>query len=564
MHARIGALLVAFTLAVAGLATAQETTSGSIAGQVLDAQGLGVPGATVTITSEQGTKDYVTDAEGRFFAPFLQPGVYDARIQLSGFAPIEQRMIQVRLGQRVTLTDLTMRVGGLTETVQVQASAPVVDITSTTAGGVLNSDMLRSLPVGRNFTDTLYMVPGVSNSSGVGQANPSISGASGLENAYIVDGVNITNPGYGGVGSYSITFGSLGSGVTTEFIRETQVKTAGFEAEYGQATGGVVNVVTKSGTNVFRGSVLGYTKTGALEAGWKQMDSLNGTVNVTATTNWDAGVGGGGRIIRDRLFFYGTIDRLQETHTFTAPTGFPLASLGEVDRKRSTTSYAGKLTWQQSTAHRFDVSVFGDPSKGAQGPQRAASSTGNALLAADTGRFSELEYGTHSQTGRYDGILRNSWLLEGLISRSSNNTIEIPALQQHQYTDTTVTPNLRFGGLGAYDKEQPGTNVQLQLKSTNIVEAAGNHQIRYGVAYEEHRFHSRGGADRSAVYVAERDGHARRRLGHHPSRPDVWQDLPRDARQLRTVPEHDAGVLQLLPAGHVADGTTHVASRPPL
>ena len=493
MYARIGALLVAFTLAVTGFAGAQETTSGSIAGLVLDAQGLGVPGATVTITSEQGTKDYVTDAEGRFFAPFLQPGVYDARIQLSGFAPIEQRMIQVRLGQRVTLTDLTLRVGGLTETVQVQASAPVVDITSTTAGGVLNSDMLRSLPVGRNFTDTLYMVPGVSNSSGVGQANPSISGASGLENAYIVDGVNITNPGYGGVGSYSITFGSLGSGVTTEFIRETQVKTAGFEAEYGQATGGVVNVVTKSGTNVFRGSVFGYTKTGALEAGWKQMDSLNGTVNVTATTNWDAGVGGGGRIIRDRLFFYGTIDRLQETHTFTAPTGFPLASLGEVDRKRSTTSYAGKLTWQQSTAHRFDVSVFGDPSKGAQGPQRAASSTGNALLAADTGRFSELEYGTHSQTGRYDGILRNSWLLEGLISRSSNNTIEIPALQQHQYTDTTVTPNLRFGGLGAYDKEQPGTNVQLQLKSTNIVEAAGNHQIRYGVAFENIDFIRAGG-----------------------------------------------------------------------
>ncbi len=139
MHARIGALLVALTLAVTGLATAQETTSGSIAGQVLDAQGLGVPGATVTITSEQGTKDYVTDAEGRFFAPFLQPGVYDARVELSGFAPIEQRMIQVRLGQRVTLTDLTMRVGGLTETVQVQASAPVVDITSTTAGGVLTA-----------------------------------------------------------------------------------------------------------------------------------------------------------------------------------------------------------------------------------------------------------------------------------------------------------------------------------------------------------------------------------------------------------------------------------------
>ena len=493
MYARISAFLVVFALAVTGLAVAQETTSGSIAGQVVDAQGLAVPGATVTITSDEGTKNYVTDTEGRFFAPFLTPGMYDVRIELSGFVPIEQRMIQVRLGQRATLTDLTMRVGGLTETVEVLASSPVVDITSTTAGSVLNSDMLRSLPVGRSFTDTLYMVPGVSNSSGAGQANPSIGGASGLENAYIVDGVNITNAGYGGVGSYSIIFGSLGSGVTTEFIRETQVKTAGFEAEYGQATGGVINVVTKSGTNVFRGSIFGYSKPGALEAGWKQLNSPNGTVNVTATTNWDAGVGGGGRIIRDRLFFYGTIDRLQETNTYLAPEGFPLRSLGEVDRKRSTTSYAGKLTWQQTTAHRFDLSVFGDPSKGEQGPQRAASNTGNALIASDQARFSELEYGTHSQTGRYDGILRNNWLLEGLISRAANNTIERPAVNQHQYTDTTVTPNRRFGGLGAFDLEQPGENVQYQVKSTNIVEAAGNHQFRYGFAFEDINFTRAGG-----------------------------------------------------------------------
>ena len=74
-------------------------------------------------------------------------------------------------------------------------------------------------------------VPGVSDSSGVGQANPSIAGASGLDNAYVVDGVNITNAGFGGVGTYSIVFGSLGTGVTTDFIQETQVKTAGFEAE---------------------------------------------------------------------------------------------------------------------------------------------------------------------------------------------------------------------------------------------------------------------------------------------------------------------------------------------
>jgi hypothetical protein len=491
MHARISAFLVAFALAVTGLAAAQETTSGSIAGQVLDAQGAAVPGATVTITSEQGAKVYVTDGEGRFFAPYLQPGIYDVRIELSGFAPIEQKAIQVRLGQRMTLTDLTLKVGGLTEVVTVQAASPIVDVTSTTAGSVLNSDMLKMLPVGRNFTDTLYMVPGVSNSSGVGQANPSISGASGLENSYIVDGVNITNSGYGGVGSYSIIFGSLGSGVTTEFIRETQVKTAGFEAEFGQATGGVVNVVTKSGTNVFHGSGFGYTKPEQLEASWKQLQTPNGTVNTTGTTNWDAGVGGGGRLIRDKAFFYGTVDYIERSRTLIAPKGFPLESLGEVTQKRHTTSYAGKLTWQQTTAHRIDFSVFGDPSKGENGPQRVES-----LLAVNTARFSELEkYGTHSQTGRYDGILRNNWLLEGVVSRASNNTIEKPSVNEHAYTDTTVVPTRRSGGLGAFDERQPGENVQFQVKSTNILDtgSAGNHQLRYGFLYEDVNFIRQGG-----------------------------------------------------------------------
>ena len=494
MYARISALLLALVVVMTGVATAQEITSGSFAGQVLDTQGAAVPGATVTITGEEGTKTFVTDGEGRFFAPFLTPGTYTVRIELSGFAPIE-RMVVARLGQRMTLADLELRVGGLTEVVQVSAAPPVVDVSTTTAGGILNSDVLRHLPVGRGLTDVLYMVPGVSDSSGVGRANPSIAGASGLENAYIVDGVNIANSGYGGIGSYSIVHNSLGSGVTSDFIRETQVKTAGFEAEFGQATGGVVNVVTKSGTNLFHGGAFGHMRPDALEASWKQIQTPNGTVNTTASTSFDVGVGAGGRIIENRLFFYSTYNYVEDRRSFIAPEGFPLRSLGEVERKRYSHSYAGKLSLQQGSNHRVDLSAFGDPSKGPNGPQRAASRTGNALLAADTARFSELtKYGTHSQTGRYDGILSSSWLLEASLSRSSNNFIETPAVNQHQYTDSTVTPTRRFGGLGAFDIEQPGVNVQYQVKSTNILDAGagGNHQIRYGISFEDISF-TRGG-----------------------------------------------------------------------
>src|SRR5262249_3961613 len=159
-----------------------------------------------------------------------------------------------------------------------------------TVGGTLDSETLKRLPVGRNFTETLYLVPGVSSSGGVGRANPSVSGASGLENSYVVDGVNITNTGYGGAGSYSIVFGALGSGVTTDFIKETQVKTAGFEAEYGESTGGVVNVVTQSGTNTFHGSVFGYFRPQSLEASYKQLATPNGNLNTTGHTQYDFGV----------------------------------------------------------------------------------------------------------------------------------------------------------------------------------------------------------------------------------------------------------------------------------
>ena len=112
----------------------------------------------------------------------------------------------------------------------------------------------------RRLSDTLYLAPGVSSGGGTGRANPSVSGASGLDNQYLVDGVNITNPGYGALGSYSIVLGSLGNGVTFDFIQEVQVKTAGYEAQYGQATGGVVSVVTKSGSNSLRGTLFGYTQ----------------------------------------------------------------------------------------------------------------------------------------------------------------------------------------------------------------------------------------------------------------------------------------------------------------
>jgi carboxypeptidase family protein/TonB-dependent receptor-like protein len=479
-------LVWALLLVVAsfGLASAQETTSGSLTGTVIDAQGAPIPGATITITSAEGPKTSVTDSNGRFFAPYLTPGRYAVKVELTGFSPLEQKNIDVRLGQRLDLGNLALKVGGLQEVVEVVGAAPVVDSSSTTTGGVLDSETLKRLPVGRNFTDALYLVPGVSDSSGVGRANPSIAGASGLDNNYVVDGVNISNTGFGGVGTYSIVFGSLGTGVTTDFIKETQVKTGGFEAEYGQATGGVVNVVTQSGTNAFHGALYGYARPYSLTSDYQQLESPNGTVNIAGDQNVDFGLSLGGPVIKNKLFFFGAFNPQYQNRRFTAPPSFPLASLGEVERKRRILSYAGKLSWQATSNHRFDASFFGDPSSGANGPQRTT-----ALLANSKTRFSQLEsYGGHQQSLRYDGIITRSWLVEASFARSTNSINEIPEVNEWQVRDTTVTPNRSSGGIGFYDRGGVGKNLQYQLKSTHIFSAGGQHQIRYGAAFEDITF----------------------------------------------------------------------------
>jgi acyl dehydratase len=137
MYVRICGLFVVLTLAAAGVAAAQETT-GTISGRIVDPQGLAVPGATVTLTGSQGTRTVVTGTEGRFSAPFLTPGTYTVRAELSGFRPVEQRNVNVSLGQTLDL-DLQLAVGGLAETVQVEAAAPIIDTRSATVGTVLGS-----------------------------------------------------------------------------------------------------------------------------------------------------------------------------------------------------------------------------------------------------------------------------------------------------------------------------------------------------------------------------------------------------------------------------------------
>ena len=462
---------------IAAMVDAQETT-GAIAGRIVDAQHLALPGVAVTAVGPQGSKTAMSDNQGRFTVPFLTPGAYTVRCELPGFESIERSEIQVRLGQTLEIA-LTMQVGALAEKVHVASTTPAIDTTTTTIGATLDSGTLSRLPVGRRFSDTLYLAPGVSTGGTVGDANPSVEGSSGLENQYVVDGVNITNGGYGALGSYSIVFGSLGNGTPYDFMEQVQVKTGGYGAEFGQATGGVINVVTKSGSNALKGSAFAYARPHGLESAYDTVQSVEGTVNTVASRLSDAGATVGGPLVRDRLFFFGAIDPQWQTTTFNAPQGFPLEALGGVDRDRRITNYAAKATLQAGPGHRVDASFFGDPATGAMGAQRTS-----ALLKQTTSGYSALDYGGHNQTVHYDGVVNARFLVDASFGRALNRILETPSVDEWQVTDFRVTPRVASGGLGFYEAGNRSDSWQVQAKATSVVSGGGQHLVRYGFDFE--------------------------------------------------------------------------------
>jgi hypothetical protein len=185
---------------------------------------------------------------------------------------------------------------------------------------------------------------------------------------------------------------------------------------------------------------------------------------------------------------------------------FPFAALGGVDRNRRINAYAGKLTAQINSSNRLDVSVFGDPSKGEAGLQRTSALRRLAYPGAPgttsiEGGFSELEYGAHNQSVRYDGIFGSRWLVEGSIAHSDQKFHETPSVNDWIYTDvrtfvgpacgltgTAVCPQGTTGGLGFFENND-GKNKQYAAKSTNIFNAGGSHEVRYGVQFEDIDFH---------------------------------------------------------------------------
>ncbi|MDP2053900.1 MAG: carboxypeptidase regulatory-like domain-containing protein, partial [Acidobacteriota bacterium] len=284
---------------------------GSIEGVVRDASGAVLPGATVEATANGVVSATVTDAVGLYRFPSLPPGNYRVSANLQGFVAREVVEVRVGLGQ-MKKVDFALPLAGVAETVTVTAQTPLVDVRSTSRQANIRAEQVELLPKGRDFTTMVTQAPGANQESKLGGI--SIDGASAGENRYIIDGIETTN----------LVSGTSGKRLISDFVEEVQVKSSGYTAEFGGATGGVINAMTKSGTNEMHGSgIFNY-----------QSSSLAGSPTPTLRRNLvnddiaeyitypkddekrtEPGFTLGGPLVRDRAWFFGAYLPVMETTT---------------------------------------------------------------------------------------------------------------------------------------------------------------------------------------------------------------------------------------------------------
>jgi Carboxypeptidase regulatory-like domain/TonB-dependent Receptor Plug Domain len=305
MRTRVFATLLAIAL-LALPAAAQEQT-GSITGVVKDSTGAVLPGATVEARSPSavGVSSAVSDAEGRYRLPALPPGTYEVTASLQGFVSAKITDAVLTLGKELKI-ELTLRLAGVSETVNVTAGSPLIDVKQNAAYATIERQTIERIPKGRDFSTVLRQAPGAQDESKSGGTQ--IDGASGSENRWIIDGMDTTQ----------LQNGTQGKTMLLDFVQEVQVKSSGYNAEFGGATGGVINVLTKSGSNAFHGSAGTYFNNDATQGALRpsvrfnpQHTSVTETGMVTRDddfSTWSPVGDIGGPILRDKLWFYGGVN----------------------------------------------------------------------------------------------------------------------------------------------------------------------------------------------------------------------------------------------------------------
>jgi len=456
---RMRRLLVLILAALAPLTAAParaQGTTGSLIGTVKDTQGGVLAGAAVTISSASligGPKVTHTGPDGRFAFVKLDPGAYDVRCELEGFKSEEINGVQVALDRAAEVLP-RLEVGRLSESLTVTTDVPVVDATRAGVSVVYPLDYLERAALGsggRTYQSVIGRTPGADNGNG----NPHVFGSTDNENAYYIDGIDTTDP-------VTATFST---NLNFDAIQEISFQTAGYAAEYGRATGGVVNVVTKSGGNQFSGTFdMRYNDTSFDENGRHFNRDLDKTELLRPSATL------GGRLVRDRLWFFVAGEYIERQST---PTGSVLTA----DRKGG--DYLGKLTWQIDPSWHGVAKYYAAP---------FTIDNFNANVGVTPATASQQRQPIHLFQAEINGVLTPRSLFEAqggvhraeidLVPQSGN--LDLPGIiDQATSTSSSNYPNYQFSHR---DRDE------LQAAVTEFLDRfAGSHEVKLGAGYSNLR-----------------------------------------------------------------------------
>ena len=408
-------LAVALMLCVAAGAAAQGNPTGTIRGQVVDPDDLPLPGVTVTATSPalQGARSTVTSANGDFIIPFLPAGDYVVSVELEGFQA-QKRTIAVAMADTQPMS-IKLAIASVQESVTVTGTAQTEVLTTSTVAATYRKDNLERLPIGRALNDAVLLAPGVTPTGPSG--NIIMSGAMSFETQYLVNGVVINENLRGQALPLFIE----------DAVQETKVSTASISAEYGRFGGGVVNMITKSGGNIFSGSF----RTTFLNDAWRSLTPHPTDKTVNKITPVYEGTLGG-PIFRDKLWFFGALryTKPEENRTLRF-TNLNYTWANAEPR------YELKGTYAINQKNKFIASYM----------QRTTNTTNNSFgVIMDEASLYENSTEQNLTVLNYTSVLTNSLFLEGQYSKKISATADTGARFSDRIKGTYISDRSRTVG----------------------------------------------------------------------------------------------------------------------
>jgi len=352
-------VMVSVMTLLGGFTFAQEQT-GELTGIVKETGGEPLPGVAVKATSPALIREAtaVTNETGRYRLPHLPPGKYTLTFTLAGFTTIIREEVVVSLGKTLSL-DIVMTQSTLAAETTVIGQAPVVDVTKSATTYDITKENFDKLPKGRDFQSIIYIASGV-NEETARLNGTSFGGASSSENMYYFDGMDTTE----------LNMGTSGQGMVFENVQEVQLKDSGYEAQYGGSTGGVINIITRSGGNQYHGEAIFYLESSALTGENRPNIWLNPydpteagyvTYPKDAHSVYEVGLNLGGYLIKDRLWFFGSyIPRSETTQRTGVFVDLPTSTAKYLESQRAERA-SFKLTYQPLSRLRMNLS-FNDNS----------------------------------------------------------------------------------------------------------------------------------------------------------------------------------------------------------